>query len=244
MSKMTIIEGNSNDKDNTRVFMVKGEKGFSPTVTISKTAGVTTITITDVEGTHTAQINDGEAFAVTEETGIQDCNNYKVAGMYHFTDIPAHTPTNTQIGWLSVISSNSGDTKQIWLQEDANIYTRFYNNTTNTWSSWAKSLTPKSFTLTFVNPASYENCFALDNIININFNVYSSNEITADQWVTVATIPTGYRPSSNVYLNAFGCGEGWANPVAVPMSINTNGEISVRVSTAIKRVIVSGSYLI
>lgn len=29
MSKITIIEGNSNDKDNTRVYMVKGEKGYS-----------------------------------------------------------------------------------------------------------------------------------------------------------------------------------------------------------------------
>lgn len=29
MSKMIIVEGNSNDKDNTRVLMVKGEKGYS-----------------------------------------------------------------------------------------------------------------------------------------------------------------------------------------------------------------------
>ena len=27
MSKLTIVEGNSNDKDNVRVIMVKGEKG-------------------------------------------------------------------------------------------------------------------------------------------------------------------------------------------------------------------------
>lgn len=29
MSKLTIVEGNSNDKDNVRAFMVKGEKGYS-----------------------------------------------------------------------------------------------------------------------------------------------------------------------------------------------------------------------
>lgn len=29
MAKMTIIEGNSNDKDNTRAYMVKGERGYS-----------------------------------------------------------------------------------------------------------------------------------------------------------------------------------------------------------------------
>ena len=29
MSKITIIEGNSNDKDNERAYMVKGERGYS-----------------------------------------------------------------------------------------------------------------------------------------------------------------------------------------------------------------------
>lgn len=63
MSKMIIIEGNSNDKDNVRAYMVKGEKGdpgVSPTVEVSKEGKVTTIIITDVEGEHTITLNDGE----------------------------------------------------------------------------------------------------------------------------------------------------------------------------------------
>lgn len=60
MSKMTIIEGNSNDKDNVRGYMVKGEPGVSPTVGVSKEDGVTTLTIEDAEGTHTATIADGD----------------------------------------------------------------------------------------------------------------------------------------------------------------------------------------
>ena len=69
MSKITIIEGNSNDKDQVRNFMVKGEKGdkgdkgedaISPLVSVSKEDGVTTITILDAEGTHIATINDGQ----------------------------------------------------------------------------------------------------------------------------------------------------------------------------------------
>lgn len=63
MSKMIILEGNSNDKDNVRAYMVKGEPGndgVSPTVATSKTGSVTTVTFTDAEGTHTATINDGE----------------------------------------------------------------------------------------------------------------------------------------------------------------------------------------
>lgn len=38
-----------------------GEKGTSPTVEITKTGTVTTITITDENGVHTAKINDGDA---------------------------------------------------------------------------------------------------------------------------------------------------------------------------------------
>lgn len=79
MSKITIIEGNSNDKDNTRIYMVKGETGddgISPTIDVSKTDGVTTLTIEDAEGTKTATIADGE-------------------------DLVGGVPTNGVIGWDS-----------------------------------------------------------------------------------------------------------------------------------------------
>lgn len=39
---------------------LEGADGISPTVSISKSGKVTTITITDKDGTHTATINDGE----------------------------------------------------------------------------------------------------------------------------------------------------------------------------------------
>lgn len=39
---------------------LRGENGVSPTVDVSKTGKVTTITITDVNGTKTATINDGK----------------------------------------------------------------------------------------------------------------------------------------------------------------------------------------
>lgn len=62
MSKITIIESNANDRDNVRNYMVKGERGddgVSPTFETSKTGNVATITITDVEGTHTVELEDG-----------------------------------------------------------------------------------------------------------------------------------------------------------------------------------------
>lgn len=80
MSTITIIQGNSNDKDNTRAYMVKGEKGdtgVSPTVSISKTGTVTTITITDAEGTHTAEIHDGEVTEAQFEEAVTNIDHDK-----------------------------------------------------------------------------------------------------------------------------------------------------------------------
>lgn len=59
MSTITIIQGNNNDKDNIRAYMVKGESGVSPTVSVERTTGGAILTTTDYTGTHSAQLNDG-----------------------------------------------------------------------------------------------------------------------------------------------------------------------------------------
>lgn len=48
---------------------VKGDDGVSPTVSTSKAGKVTTIEITDAQGTHTATVNDGESVEVVQSTG-------------------------------------------------------------------------------------------------------------------------------------------------------------------------------
>nr|DAH50685.1 MAG TPA: hypothetical protein [Caudoviricetes sp.] len=50
----------------------KGDQGVSPTVKTSKTGKVTTIEITDAEGTHTATVNDGESVEVVQSTGTSE----------------------------------------------------------------------------------------------------------------------------------------------------------------------------
>lgn len=70
MAKMTIIEGNSNDKDNVRAYMVKGEAGVSPTVQTSKEGKTATITIADYTGPHTFTLDDG--FSPVIETSKQN----------------------------------------------------------------------------------------------------------------------------------------------------------------------------
>ena len=77
MAKMTILEGNSNNKDNLRAYMVKGEKGdpgVSPTFETRRTARGGIIEITDVEGTEELELYDGESYEI---------------------------PTNGVIGWAS-----------------------------------------------------------------------------------------------------------------------------------------------
>lgn len=68
MSKITIIEGNSNDKDNVRAYMVKGEPGddgVSPNLTVQRNNKTVTVTATDTEGTTTATVEDGVSPTVT-----------------------------------------------------------------------------------------------------------------------------------------------------------------------------------
>lgn len=69
MSRLTIVEGNSNNKDNVRAIMVKGEKGEASTIDVSKTDGVATVTVNDNRGTQTVQVRDGE---LTKENVIDN----------------------------------------------------------------------------------------------------------------------------------------------------------------------------
>lgn len=58
-TKITIIEGNSNDKDQTRNYFVKGADGISPSAKVTRGTGKATLEVTDAEGTTTSDIFDG-----------------------------------------------------------------------------------------------------------------------------------------------------------------------------------------
>ena len=67
------FKGDKGDKGDTGATGADGADGISPTVSTSKADGVTTVTITDRDGTHTATINDGAKGEKgdTGETGAQ-----------------------------------------------------------------------------------------------------------------------------------------------------------------------------
>ena len=65
MSKITIIEGNSDDKDQVRNYMVSGLPGISPVIETEKVGDTATITITDVNGEHEVELKDGVSPTIT-----------------------------------------------------------------------------------------------------------------------------------------------------------------------------------
>lgn len=62
-------KGDQGERGQQGVQGVKGDDGVSPTVSTSKAGKVTTIEITDAQGTHTATVNDGESVEVVQSTG-------------------------------------------------------------------------------------------------------------------------------------------------------------------------------
>lgn len=111
------------DKGDTGSKGDTGNDGFSPTVTTSKSGKVTTITITDANGPHTATINDGadgqgsgdmlKSTYDTNASGVVDnaekVNNHTVAADVPanaaFTDTTYSAGTNVQISSGNVISA-------------------------------------------------------------------------------------------------------------------------------------------
>lgn len=75
---------------------VKGDDGVSPTVSTSKTGKVTTIEITDAQGTHTATVNDGESVEVVQSTGTSETAvmSQKASTMAFAANTPSGDPAH------------------------------------------------------------------------------------------------------------------------------------------------------
>lgn len=115
MAKITIIDGNDEielstaPKENIKAYMVKGEPGtdgVSPTITASRTGKVTTLTMTDKNGTTSADINDGVDPTVTTSKvdrtttmTITDINGTRTTEIYDGIDLTGGVPTNGVIGF-------------------------------------------------------------------------------------------------------------------------------------------------
>lgn len=106
MAKITIIEGNANDKDQIRAYMASGLPGISPTIETSKTGDTATITITDVNGEHEVELEDGFSPTITPSKTdgvttitIVDDEGTKTATINDGIDLTGGVPTNGVIGF-------------------------------------------------------------------------------------------------------------------------------------------------
>ena len=88
----------------------KGDDGVSPTVTTSKTGKVTTIEITDVDGVHTATVNDGESVEVVQSTGTSETAvmSQKASTMAFAANTPSGDPMHNM--YVAVGAVWNGDT--------------------------------------------------------------------------------------------------------------------------------------
>ena len=115
MAKITIIDGNDEielstaPKVNIKAYMVKGEPGSdgtSPTASISKSGDITTITVTDKNGTTEADVLDGYNPTVTASKTnkvttitINDINGTATTTINDGIDLTGGVPTNGVIGF-------------------------------------------------------------------------------------------------------------------------------------------------
>lgn len=89
---------------------VKGDDGVSPMVSTSKTGKVTTIKITDAQGTHTATVNDGESVEVVQSTGESETAvmSQKASTDSFIANTPSGDPMHNL--YLSIGAVWNGDT--------------------------------------------------------------------------------------------------------------------------------------
>ena len=114
MPKIKIVDGNkeitlSTIEENIRAYMVKGEPGsdgISPTATVSKVDDTATITVTDKNGTTSADVIDGfDPTITTSKTNktttltITDINGTRTAEILDGIDLTGGVPTNGVIGF-------------------------------------------------------------------------------------------------------------------------------------------------
>jgi len=87
-----------------------------------------------------------------------------------------------------------------------------------------------------------QSCFKSQDFINIGINIYNENSTYGTyNWIAIATLPSGARPSGEKYISGFGCAAGWSSPTAVPIMVDANGNINVYLRTeGFKRIIANG----
>lgn len=180
------------------------------------------------------------------QTANTDLNDYKDEGWYFFTT--TYTPVNIPgggNGWLRVITSYEGQfIKQLFYRagipgtNDYMQWARTY--TTAGWGNWHKILTDSDpfvemsqLTLTQANQTDYTmssiSAYCRSGVVDVHINTIVATSATS--WITVATLPSGYRPPVNIYKveSYYNASSNYAN---LRLRITTAGLVQLCLGTA------------
>ena len=197
MSKITIVDGNNEielstaPKENIKFYMVKGEAGsdgVSPTITASRSGTVTTLTMTDKNGTTVADINDG--FSPTVDASKQnrvttlsvtDYQGTETVEINDGIDLTGGVPTNGVIGW-----------------DDDNIFYSCDGTETGTYY-----LTYNTVSYYFTMPTVTEGDILLFNTTDLELSlngttISTSSSGTGTQLTFNEYIPNGYEATTEI----------------------------------------------
>lgn len=165
----------------------KGDDGVSPTVSTSKTGKVTTIKITDAQGTQTATVNDGESVDVVQSTGTSEVAvmSQKASTDSFIANTPSGDPMHNMYAEVGAIYNDTGkDIERVDQWGDTIIHKAGY---------WYLN------GLGDLTNADMNRCWVYGNCIYHGYKFYISGSAGNYSKTNIPYISNGIPPSSNVY---------------------------------------------
>lgn len=201
MSKLIIVEGNSNDKDNVRALMVKGEtgnNGISPSATVTRETGKAVINITDKDGTTSSDVFDGisPTVATSKSNGvttitITDINGPKTATINdgEVTNASLNTTLDNRVGVNSNLATTEKGTIVGAINEvNTNVsYKKASGDFVVLVGSFTLTDGQVDFTTNYPTGLTYDNCVVISCMLEY-------------QETTTAGYTEGYYPTNVGYL--------------------------------------------
>ena len=175
----------------------------------------------------------------------KNLDDYTTAGWYYFKEAPTGIPGGVN-GWLQVANAPGISViKQLWYRlgtpgtNDYNTWVRTYSSNGG-WGSWRRFLTAddsflttKTLSLTTADQTSYEMttlaAYSRSGIVDVHINTRPAT--VSSSWLTVATLPSGYRPPVNIYKveSYYNASSNYAN---LRLRITTAGDVQLCLGTA------------
>lgn len=143
----------------------------------------------------------------------EDADNYKTPGWYFFKEAPTNTPNGVN-GWLQVVDApTTACVKQFWYRfgtpgsNDYNVWMRTFGSSTG-WGKWWQIMVSedpffalKTLSLTTANQTDYTvtsiSAYCRSGVVDVHLQITPVTSATS--WITVATLPSSYRPPTNIY---------------------------------------------